>query len=252
MNQYLMKQHNDVQSTSRQLSRQLSRQCTAQLTHQRPLLRCLSVDQLLLLKFLTTLFILFTHLSPARSFAQELFDVPAPSAPVAIPKGPLTLPLLAEYRGEQERGVRYINAQERSLYRVIAHNGRLLYAHNKRPLNEGHATPHPRPHKAPHPAPSPKDALAQGYGIYVLSPQGTLYVSFEAETHRVHHSSLLAGGPVQCAGELIVFNGELVALNNKSGHYRPPPKALTPLLALLKAGGVNLDRVHVERVGLDL
>jgi hypothetical protein len=86
----------------------------------------------------------------------------------------------------------------------------------------------------------------------VIDARGQLYVSFEAEKDRVHHSSLLAGEPVLCAGELIVFQGRLALINNQSGHYRPPPKALQRAVKTLTEAGLDLSKVTVKPFGVDL
>ncbi len=59
-----------------------------------------------------------------------------------------------------------------------------------------------------------------GYAIYVMSPDGDIYVSGH-EVGRFHHSSFLAGGEAAGAGEVKIIDGNLIALTNKSGHYAP-------------------------------
>ena len=59
-----------------------------------------------------------------------------------------------------------------------------------------------------------------GYAIYVMSAEGNFHVSSHAVGLH-HHSSLLAGGEVAGAGEMMVTAGTLVYLSNKSGHYQP-------------------------------
>lgn len=59
-----------------------------------------------------------------------------------------------------------------------------------------------------------------GWAIYVMSREGNVHVSSHSVGHR-HHSSLLAGRSVAGAGELMVHDGWVKALSNKSGHYQP-------------------------------
>lgn len=59
-----------------------------------------------------------------------------------------------------------------------------------------------------------------GYAIYVMSPDGDIYVSGH-EVGRFHHSSFLAGGEAAGAGEVKIIDGRVIALTNKSGHYAP-------------------------------
>ena len=59
-----------------------------------------------------------------------------------------------------------------------------------------------------------------GKAIYVLTDTGNLHVDSHVLGHR-HHSSLVAGAATACAGELQVVAGRVVAISNKSGHYKP-------------------------------
>ena len=59
-----------------------------------------------------------------------------------------------------------------------------------------------------------------GYAIYVMSREGNFHVSSHSVGNR-HHSSLLAGQSVACAGEMKVKEGRLLKISNKSGHYTP-------------------------------
>ena len=187
--------------------------------------------------------------------AQELFSIPSASPSARGPQqdsGKLKLlPLLHQYRGEETRGVRYFNVQEQARHRVIIRAGR-LWTPQGQPLNAQAKRPKVSPDHAPVPPPPPAQARALGYAIYVMDKEGTLYVSFESEKDKVHHSSLLAGAPVACAGELLVFQGELLLINNQSGHYRPPPQALQQAITVLKGAGLDLTKVKVKTFGVDL
>jgi hypothetical protein len=61
----------------------------------------------------------------------------------------------------------------------------------------------------------------QGWGIFVVCPQGRMYGgSHEAGKH--HHSSFLAGGMVKAAGEIACDKAGIPRIiTSKSGHYRP-------------------------------
>jgi transposase-like protein len=56
--------------------------------------------------------------------------------------------------------------------------------------------------------------------IYVMSSKGVFHID-EAWSGLRHHSSLLAGANVPCAGEMRIRNGELELVSNESGHYKP-------------------------------
>jgi hypothetical protein len=191
-------------------------------------------------------------LTPAD--AQELFDVEASALPAReVTQGPpyKTLPLLPQYADERARGVRYLSAAERAALRVRVCGGRLCDARGA-PLNAGVSPPASPPLAPPKPAPTPAEARAAGYAIFVMDAAGELYASFEAERDRLHHSSLLAGAPVACAGELLVFDGRLLLISNQSGHYRPPPRALAQALDALRRAGADLSATRVLSLGVDL
>lgn len=57
-------------------------------------------------------------------------------------------------------------------------------------------------------------------GIYVMSSTGVIYFREGHNPYEFHHSSFLAGAPVAAAGEIIIENGRIVMVNNRSGHYR--------------------------------
>jgi hypothetical protein len=72
-------------------------------------------------------------------------------------------------------------------------------------------------------------AMGPGYAIYVVSGEGHLHLTSHA-TGKRHHSSLLAGRDVACAGELKVTLGTLEWIGNKSGHYEPIPCYMAQIL----------------------
>jgi hypothetical protein len=60
----------------------------------------------------------------------------------------------------------------------------------------------------------------------------------------LQHSSFVAGGSVFYAGELVVREGRVVAVTDKSGHYAPALRQTETALQWLRQGGVELDRVR--------
>ena len=122
------------------------------------------------------------------------------------------------------------------------------------------------------------DAGAHGRALYVLDPGGRLLAadaaanavgaaewaasrdardpSQAAELHvpdvieLVQHSSLVAGGPVRCAGELVTDGrGRLLLVSGRSARYRPGVPHLLGLLAHLERSGLPLAGVRVELDG---
>jgi hypothetical protein len=60
------------------------------------------------------------------------------------------------------------------------------------------------------------------------------------------HTYLSGGAKVKFAGQLIFNNkGDLVGINNASGHYQPNEMYLEPALQNLKAKGINTEGVKV-------
>ncbi len=84
-----------------------------------------------------------------------------------------------------------------------------------------------------------------GFGIYVMSEEGHLHVSSHSVGHR-HHSSLLAGGTVAGAGELVANDGRLIWISNKSGHYYPSTPHFIQTLHELQRKNIDLSSVKVR------
>ena len=80
-----------------------------------------------------------------------------------------------------------------------------------------------------------------GWGIYVLSPDGTIY----ADQHKIglfHHSSFLAGKETAAGGEIATnSSGKVIGISNKTGHYMSNEENLHQMLVELKGRGVPLD-----------
>lgn len=71
-------------------------------------------------------------------------------------------------------------------------------------------------------------------GIYVLDKYNNLYMT----TRHFHHSDVLSGSDIVCAGEYKLNNhGQIINLNNKSGHYKPLYYCLTDVLQNIRQNG---------------
>ncbi len=88
-----------------------------------------------------------------------------------------------------------------------------------------------------------------GTAIFVMDAQGNFYSTMVHAVGEFHHSSFLAGQPVAAAGEMVVTNGRIVRITNRSGHYRPPGRLVDQAVARLEQLGVDVS--GVERFYLD-
>lgn len=83
-----------------------------------------------------------------------------------------------------------------------------------------------------------------GWAIFVVDRKDQIYAGSHISGH-FHHSSFLAGDFVSAAGEIAVYNGQIVAITCKSGHYRPGIQNMVNFLKILYRQGVNLRNLPV-------
>jgi hypothetical protein len=83
-----------------------------------------------------------------------------------------------------------------------------------------------------------------GRAIFVIGPNHELYAGSH-EYCKFHHTSFFGGKPVIGAGEIITDpNGKLIAITDKSGHYKPQKKHMFDTLRVLKEEkGVDLEQI---------
>ncbi len=174
-------------------------------------------------------------------------SAPTAAAPAFRPPPPLTEAryrtgkLWPKYRGEEvagavfETAVVYLDETQREPYRVHGRDGKLVDAAG-RPLDGGPPDAEGKPKRA----------------IYSMDAAGNLYVSYDHAKGLFHHSSFLAGGPVACAGEMVIEDGRIIELTNMSGHYRPPPFTLDAVRERLVEMGVDVEGMVVAPVGADV
>lgn len=211
-----------------------------------------------ILDFLVRLSLFSVFCFPSWGWSQTPFNFSEIhlSSPQQTPKkfnaksSPL-IPLRRVYKNEENRGVYYFNSFEQKNAQVVIREGLFYKAiQSDRLINRHHASPLLLPQITP-PPPASK-AKSMGYAIFVFDQNHQIYLSFKAKQGKIHHSSLLAGAPIICAGEMQIFQGQLKYINNRSGHYQPPPRALKVLLHFLEKQDVNLKDVKVEFLGVDL
>ncbi|CAG8456858.1 4356_t:CDS:2 [Ambispora gerdemannii] len=79
--------------------------------------------------------------------------------------------------------------------------------------------------------------------IYVTDCYDNLYIHEKIKGH-FHHSSFLAGGAICAAGGVKVYQGKLLEINPKSGHYKPGEKHFEALIEHLKSK--ELDTTYAD------
>ena len=60
-----------------------------------------------------------------------------------------------------------------------------------------------------------------------------------------NHSSFCAGREVICAGLIFFWKGQLLHIDNESGHYAPKHNALYRTVEIIRDSGANLDYLRV-------
>lgn len=209
--------------------------------------------------FLYFIRVLLSHVPDVKG--QELFDFNTdpqkkrensshlPKSSHLFNKPYKTLPLIYKYKGEEKKGVHYFTIEQQKKSVVTIKHGKFWLAN--RLINHKYKVPQ----KLSFPNEQSWDVhmnQQKGFAIYIMDQAGQIYISFNAEKGKVHHSSLAAGLAVACAGEMIIYQGKLHYINNRSGHYRPPPAALRQILNELKEKKIDLSSVKIEFLGVDL
>ncbi len=120
----------------------------------------------------------------------------------------------------------YLNEEQRKDYELKIENG-LIKTDREGILNTPPSTAdHPQAH------------------VFVVSGKGKIYTAIY-QRGTMNHSSFLAGAPVRSAGELIVENGKITAITDKSGHYETSREMLLEGVKALRRKGVDLSQVTV-------
>ena len=201
-------------------------------------------------------FLIFLSLSlflKPSIYAQDIFEIDDSSASASKRTNDHrfpTLGLVEKYKGEEKKGVLYLNAEQRESYRVYFCKG-LLCDHKEQLLNPKYPGPKSLTKPFANTDQQKTNNTQRGLAIYVMNARGEIWLSFDSKDHYFHHSTLLAGQPIAAAGEMIIFQGKLYAINNQSGHYQPPPIILKRVLSVLENKGVDIKDVLVKKYGAD-
>lgn len=118
---------------------------------------------------------------------------------------------------------------QRRRYEAISKDGRLVST-NGTPLDT---------------SPSSSKFSGSGFAIYVMAPTGQIYVGTHIPS-LFHHTTFLSGGNTACAGEIKIVDGKVVALTNKSGHYKSDEDNMEQMLRELAQRGHDLSSLSVK------
>jgi hypothetical protein len=129
-------------------------------------------------------------------------------------------------------GVTYLDDEMRESYRITIHGG-VVYDADGLPFDTRDGV-------------SAFGAGNGGRAIYVMDEHGNLYASLEHEYRRFHHSSFFDGGDVAAAGEMMVRDGKIMELTDRSGHYLPGRSQTQQVLDQLESQGIIIDPKHIH------
>ena len=125
-------------------------------------------------------------------------------------------------------GTKFFSSQQRASQRVHLYQGK-FYQMGQLVSTTGY-TSHNKP----------------GYAAFTLNANGELSVFNQiGMTNAIAHSSMNAGSPVVCAGELAIRNGELKGITTYSGHYAPSLFNIYRTLEHFKSKGIPIDNAQV-------
>lgn len=135
---------------------------------------------------------------------------------------------ISRLRGPARR-VPYFSAAERRFYEVTVHEGKLYW--RGKLLNTEH----------------PVEGAPKSTFIFVMAKDGTLYAAPNGgTTQNIHHSSFLAGHPAASAGTMVVVDGVVQKITNKSGHYGHRAGKMRQVLAELERRGIDTEHVDTS------
>ena len=93
------------------------------------------------------------------------------------------------------------------------------------------------------------ETISTGPEGWIFVTEGHILYAYFKKTEsrpRIHHSTFLAGAPVEAAGLFVAVDGRLSKLFPHSGHYRPAECHLRCLLQFLHDHHVDLREVEVD------
>jgi hypothetical protein len=127
------------------------------------------------------------------------------------------------------RRIPMFSAAERKAYEVTVQDGRLYW--RGKLLNTEH----------------PVEGAPKATFIFVMAKDGTLYAAPNGgTTQNIHHSSFLHGAPAAGAGTIVVVDGVVQKITNKSGHYGHRAGKMRQVLAELEKRGIDTESIETS------
>jgi hypothetical protein len=146
-----------------------------------------------------------------------------------------TKEMLKSYVGEETgkiwgTKVKYLNPLERTALEVFVKDGKLIDISGKL-----------------YDTTTAKSVFGSGKGkaIFVMDESGKMYISQTQTVGKFHHSSFLSGKPVASAGEIVVENGKIIEISNRSGHYQPTQIINLQVINELKRRGIDTSNIKI-------
>ncbi len=84
-----------------------------------------------------------------------------------------------------------------------------------------------------------------GHGRYAMNLNANVVMGAIRSRGQTNHSSFCAGKDVICAGNIFLWKGQLLHIDNGSGHYAPNRQALYNAVSILWNAGAVLDYLRV-------
>jgi hypothetical protein len=88
------------------------------------------------------------------------------------------------------------------------------------------------------------------FGFFTMSMSRDIYMTkhmlgSENSENGIYHSSYLGGGPVMCAGSMLIAGGVIQKVKSDSGHYKPIDNNMLALLQCLRMLNVSIQNIMV-------
>jgi hypothetical protein len=93
--------------------------------------------------------------------------------------------------------------------------------------------------------PSGRENWGKDVAAYVWSQECELFIAEHGDSV-FHHSSFVSGQRVRCAGMIKIDNGQVTAISNNSGHYKPRIPQMVNMIRFLRGANAISSTARVE------